>query len=143
MARRWSDWKATGSYGTIGLEVVLSLLFGLFVGQWLDGRFGTAPILTLVLTGFGLAAAIRALVRAARAMRREVDNDGWQPSGLDRPLRLESTRTTEQHEPEEPTSSRGRRPSSRSSEPPSLPKTEQAHEPRAKKRRRARTARQD
>jgi ATP synthase protein I len=77
-----------GSYGTVGLEVVLSLLFGLFVGQWADSKLGTDPWLMLLGAGFGLAAAVRALIRAARAMQRETENDGWRPSQADRPARF-------------------------------------------------------
>lgn len=68
---RLAAMKAMGGVGTLGLEVVLSILFGLFGGQWLDGRFGTAPWLTLIGSGFGLAAAVRAVLRQTRRMKVE------------------------------------------------------------------------
>jgi ATP synthase protein I len=68
---RLAAMKAMGGVGTLGLEVVLSILFGLFGGQWLDGRFGTTPWLTLIGSGFGLAAAVRAVLRQTRRMKIE------------------------------------------------------------------------
>jgi len=84
-AGRWSDWKAMGSYGTLGLEVVLSVLFGLFVGRWADGKLGTSPYLALAGFALGVAAAGRAVFRVAREMQRETANDGWRESQTDRP----------------------------------------------------------
>lgn len=68
---RLAAMKAMGGVGTLGLEVVLSILFGLFGGQWLDGRFGTTPWLILIGSGFGLAAAVRAVLRQMRKMKAE------------------------------------------------------------------------
>ena len=59
------------SYATVGLEFGLSLLLGLFVGRWLDHKLGTANWLTLVGSGFGIAAGYRAIYRAARTANRE------------------------------------------------------------------------
>jgi F0F1-type ATP synthase assembly protein I len=67
------DWKGVGRYGTVGLELVLSVVVGLFAGQFLDRRFHTAPWLTLVGTGYGVAAGIRALYRAAQRATREAE----------------------------------------------------------------------
>lgn len=66
------DLKGLGTYGTVGLEFGLSILFGLLGGQWLDKRFGTSPWLTLIGLGFGSAAGIRTLWRAAKAAEREL-----------------------------------------------------------------------
>jgi ATP synthase protein I len=68
------DWKGAGSYGTVGLEVALSVILGLIAGSWLDGRFGTGPWLTLVGVAYGVAAAARALYRAARRATREAED---------------------------------------------------------------------
>jgi F0F1-type ATP synthase assembly protein I len=64
-------WKPMGSYGTIGLEIVLCMLAGLFLGQWLDGRFGTAPWLSGLGFFFGVAAAGKALHRGWKEMQAE------------------------------------------------------------------------
>jgi F0F1-type ATP synthase assembly protein I len=67
------DWKGVGRYGTVGLELALSVLLGLFGGQFLDKHFGTAPWLTLIGTGYGIAAGVRALYRAAQRATREAE----------------------------------------------------------------------
>jgi F0F1-type ATP synthase assembly protein I len=67
------DWKSVGSYGTVGLEFGLSVLFGLACGDWLDRHLHTAPWLTLTGTAFGLAAGARAVWRVLRRANREAD----------------------------------------------------------------------
>jgi ATP synthase protein I len=64
-------WKGVGRYGTVGLELALSVLVGLFGGQWLDKKFGTHGILTLVGLTYGLAAGARAVWRALQSANRE------------------------------------------------------------------------
>jgi len=67
------DWKALGNYGTLGLEVALSVVVGLFGGQWLDKRFQTGGWLTWIGFAYGLAAAGRAIYRAMRKANREAE----------------------------------------------------------------------
>jgi F0F1-type ATP synthase assembly protein I len=67
------DWKGVGRYGTVGLELVLSVLLGLFGGQFLDKRFHTSPWLTLIGLAYGVAAGVRGLYRAAARATREAE----------------------------------------------------------------------
>ena len=67
------DWKGAGRYGTVGLELVLSVVVGLFAGQFLDRHFHTAPWLTLIGTAYGIAAGVRGLYRAAQRATREAE----------------------------------------------------------------------
>lgn len=69
------EWKDVGRYGTVGLELVLSVLFGMFLGHWLDGKFGTGQWLTLIGLAFGLAAGIRAVLRALRRANLAADKE--------------------------------------------------------------------
>jgi ATP synthase protein I len=68
-------WKSAGSYSTVGLEFAISVLFGLFVGQWLDGKWSTHGWLTAVGFGFGLAAGARAVYRALVRANRQADEE--------------------------------------------------------------------
>ena len=74
------EYKALGGLGTLGIEVVLSILFGSYLGYWGDKKLGTAPALLIVGFGFGCAAAIRAGLRAYREMqavaKREEQSQG-------------------------------------------------------------------
>jgi F0F1-type ATP synthase assembly protein I len=85
------DWKAVGSYGTVGIEVVLSVLVGFIGGYWLDGKLGTGPWLTLIGLAYGIAAAARALYRAARRATKEAEE-------LDRREREERKRFRDEHD---------------------------------------------
>lgn len=66
-------WKGLGGPGTLGIEVVLSVVVGLFGGQWLDKKFGTTPWLTVVGLLYGLAAAGRAIYRALKQSKHELE----------------------------------------------------------------------
>jgi len=67
------DWKALGNYGTLGMEIALSVALGLFGGQWLDKKLHTGGVLTWVGFAYGLAAAGRAIYRAMRKSNREAE----------------------------------------------------------------------
>ena len=67
------DWKGLGTYGTVGLEFALSIMFGLWLGRKGDQWLGTDPWLTFVGTGFGTAAGVRAIWRALQRANREAD----------------------------------------------------------------------
>lgn len=69
------DLSGLGTYGTVGLELGLSILVGLFGGQWLDKKLDTAPWLTLIGLAFGTAAGIRSLLRALKSAKREIEED--------------------------------------------------------------------
>jgi ATP synthase protein I len=66
-------WKGLGGPGTVGIEIVLSVAVGLLGGSWLDKKFGTAPWLTGIGLAYGLAAAARAIYRALKESRRELE----------------------------------------------------------------------
>ena len=89
-------WMAAGGNSTVGLEVILSILLGFFGGRWLDAHFGTAPYLAVVGFVFGVATAIRFLVRAARRMSRATERDGFNPNhtGRDAKFALEQQKRT-------------------------------------------------
>lgn len=102
--------------------MVLSVLFGLFVGRWLDGKLGTEPWIAFAGFGFGIAAAIRALLRALREMQRETAKDGFRESQTDRPARFALDQQDEEDDGVTPT---GVGPSSG---PPSEPAEERSDE---------------
>lgn len=68
-------WKSAGSYATVGLELVLSVLAGLFIGRWLDSKLGTDGWLTALWLGFGVAAGARAVWRALQQANREAEEE--------------------------------------------------------------------
>lgn len=79
--------RELGKYSALGLEMAISVVVGLGIGYYLDKWLGTAPWLMILWLGFGFAAGVRALYRAAvRAgqdeEKREKDNsDRGKPGG--------------------------------------------------------------
>lgn len=51
--------KELAYYSSIGFQLSLSIVIGLALGVWLDGKFDTRPWLTLVFMGLGIAAGFR------------------------------------------------------------------------------------
>ena len=62
-------WRATASVGALGLEIALSIIIGGGIGYYLDLKFKTHWIMYVGLA-FGIAAAIKSLVRVTRAAKR-------------------------------------------------------------------------
>ena len=68
-----SDLRGLGDYGTVGLDLVLSILLGFFGGRWLDGKLGAHGWLTVLGFLLGVIAGFRSLYRAAVKMRKETE----------------------------------------------------------------------
>ena len=51
------------------------MIFGLFVGQWLDKKFSGGGWITAIGFCFGLAAGARAVYRALQQANREADRE--------------------------------------------------------------------
>ena len=64
-------YRGTAGYATVGMEIVFAIVFAMFVGSWLDTRWGTEPWLTWAGFAFGLATAAHSVLRAVRMMRAE------------------------------------------------------------------------
>ncbi len=67
-------WKEYGRYGSLGIELILSMAIGYYGGRFLDGRFGTHWIAGL---GFflGIYAGFRQIFRAAQRMQKDADRE--------------------------------------------------------------------
>lgn len=68
------------SASSVGLELGIAVIVGLFAGMWLDGKFGTTPWLMILFLVFGLVAGfrnvLRAVERAEKAAAVEDVEDG-------------------------------------------------------------------
>lgn len=66
--------KSFGQYGSVGLELILSIAVGYYLGHWLDGKLGTRWI---SVVGFllGCYAGFRSLFRAAKQMQRDIERE--------------------------------------------------------------------
>jgi len=68
-----SDLKGLGEHGTVGLELVFSILVGFMGGRWLDGKLGAHGWVTLIGFLLGTIARFKELYRAAVKMRKETE----------------------------------------------------------------------
>jgi len=69
-----SAWKALGELSTVGMTLVLATVIGLAGGYYLDKWLGTAPWLTLIRLGFGIAAGFVNLFRTVNRAGRNIDD---------------------------------------------------------------------
>jgi F0F1-type ATP synthase assembly protein I len=63
--------KAFMKYGSVGLELFLSVLMGLYAGRWLDTKLGTRGGFALFGFVIGIVTGFRFLWRAAKKAERE------------------------------------------------------------------------
>lgn len=76
---RKAFFRELGKYGALGLEMALSVIIGMGIGYWLDGlaakylHVRTAPWLMVLWIGFGFAAGVRSLYRAAVRSEKELE----------------------------------------------------------------------
>jgi len=74
--------KQSGRFAAVGLEMGIAIGLGLLIGRYLDGRFGTSPILFWVGLSLGLGAAVKAVYDAAKQARKAMEDD--EPSTSDK-----------------------------------------------------------
>jgi hypothetical protein len=70
-----SGWKSLGRYGSIGFELIASILIGFFLGRWLDRHFGWHSVGTIGGVLLGTYTGFRTLFRRAKEAEREMDMD--------------------------------------------------------------------
>ena len=75
--------RQTGRFVSVGLEMGISVAIGILGGWYLDGKFGTTPVLFWIGFGLGVGAAGKAVWDAARRARKELMNDGKSASKKD------------------------------------------------------------
>ncbi len=68
-------YKGLGGYGTLGFEIVLSFLIGVFGGKWLDDHYGTTPWFFLGGLALGSVLSVKAILRALRVMRQVAEKE--------------------------------------------------------------------
>jgi ATP synthase protein I len=63
------------TYGTLGIEMGLSLVIGLGIGYYLDRHFGTSPVFLIIFMIFGLLAGMRRLYTLWKKAEKEDERD--------------------------------------------------------------------
>jgi ATP synthase protein I len=60
-------------FGALGIEIGVSVIGGFLLGHWLDGKFGTEPVLLFVGLAFGAAAGFLALFKAVKRYQLDME----------------------------------------------------------------------
>lgn len=64
------SWFQLLRFSSVGLEMGIAVFIGWLLGSWLDKKLGTSPWLMLLCLLFGVGAAFKALIDAARKASR-------------------------------------------------------------------------
>ncbi len=57
-------------YSSLSFSIALAIVIGLFIGLWLDARYDTSPVLTLVFLGLGVIAGFRNIYLAMKKSQK-------------------------------------------------------------------------
>lgn len=68
--RRENPWVQVGVAMGLIFTIPAGVVVGALVGLWLDGKLGTNPWLTMVLTGAGFVVGVREVLRELRRMEK-------------------------------------------------------------------------
>jgi ATP synthase protein I len=73
-----TSFRGAGRYAGVGLQFVGALLLFLFIGQWLDRRFGTDPVFLYLGVAVGAGGAFYSMYRSLMADQRrdELERQG-------------------------------------------------------------------
>ncbi len=69
-----SNWEDFNDVGALGIELVFAVFIMIGVGSWLDGRFGTSPIFTIIGAITGMAAGMLSAYKVI--VKRDDDKSG-------------------------------------------------------------------
>ena len=61
-------YRSVGAYLALGIQLVATILLCVFAGHWADGKFDSAPVLTLIGGLLGIAAGFYHFFRAVLKM---------------------------------------------------------------------------
>ncbi len=67
--------RIVGVLSTVGIAMVAATMIGLYIGRWLDNRFGTSPWLTAVFLLLGIVAGFRNLYQTARRAQQTMNEE--------------------------------------------------------------------
>ncbi|MDR0927634.1 MAG: AtpZ/AtpI family protein [Ignavibacteria bacterium] len=57
-------YNSVSPYINLGMQMALTIVVFVLLGWWLDGKFETSPVLTLVLSGVGMFGAFYKFIRS-------------------------------------------------------------------------------
>ncbi|MCU7496721.1 MAG: AtpZ/AtpI family protein [Ignavibacteria bacterium] len=64
-----------GPYLGLGVQLAASIVLMFFLGYWLDGKLGTSPILTIIMSFLGGFAGIYNVIKTVLQINRKNKNE--------------------------------------------------------------------
>ena len=84
MSNTRKPWREFGRYGAVGMEFVVSMAVGYYLGKWLDGRFfGGKGWATGIGSLIGVYTAFKAIFTASKRMTKDIERAERQERGED------------------------------------------------------------
>jgi ATP synthase protein I len=78
-----TPWREYGRYGSVGIELIVSMGLGYYGGRAIDVRVGAGGWVTFVGFLFGVAVGFRSIFAAARYMQRDIEREERRARGED------------------------------------------------------------
>jgi putative Mn2+ efflux pump MntP len=66
-------WRDYGRYGTVGIELIVTMALGYYGGRYLDARVRGHGWVTFIGFGLGVIVGFRAIFAAGRHMQRDIE----------------------------------------------------------------------
>jgi len=76
-------WNELGRYGTVGIELLVSMALGYYGGRWLDGKLGGTGWVTGIGAFLGVAVGFYSIWRASQSMERDIQRAEKRARGED------------------------------------------------------------
>jgi len=73
-----NQFKGIGTYGTIGLDLAVSIGLGLWAGRWADNKLHSSPWMMIVGLLLGVAVGVNLLWKTVRQMQRDIEEEDRQ-----------------------------------------------------------------
>lgn len=70
---------SAGDFAGVGVQFVAAILVFLFLGKWIDGRFGTAPLFLILGTFVGAAGGFYSMYRKVSAATQRSMRESTRP----------------------------------------------------------------
>ena len=64
-----------GQFLTLGMQLAIAAVIFFFAGRWLDEKFETTPLLTLIGAGVGIAGGLIKFFKTALSLGKQADKD--------------------------------------------------------------------
>jgi ATP synthase protein I len=84
-AAKTRGYYRTLSASSVGLELAIAVILGLFFGRWLDGQLGTTPWMMIVWLIIGFTAGMKGVYRHVRISDREAERAEAERRGEESP----------------------------------------------------------